>query len=95
MELDVATPAAAWRAWGRRAQIVGRALGGRVINGEARRWVRQPNVELVVDSWFACVFGADGKVDVTVQVCTSRSTYVPGTGRLAGLGVNACTVVNE
>src|SRR6266571_5272174 len=80
MELDVATPAIARRAWSIRAQIVGKALVGRVINGKAELF--EPDVERVIDTWFASVSGVNGKVDITVQVRPGRATNPTGTGPL-------------
>lgn len=66
MELDVSAPALAWCAWSPRAQVVRKALEGRVINGYTG--FLQPDVELVIDTRFARVSGLKDKVDVTKQV---------------------------
>src|SRR5713101_1625400 len=99
MELDVATPAVARRRASRRAQIVGKAVRGRVIEIDGAtgliRSRAQPDIELIVYAWFARVFGANVKEDVTVQVCPGRATDVTRTHRLAGLGVNCVLVIGD
>src|SRR5207247_1979652 len=80
MELDVAAPAIARRAWSIRAQIMGKALVGRVIDGNAE--LLEPDVERVINTWFSPVSGVNGKVDITVQVRPSRATNPTGTGPL-------------
>src|SRR6266516_942326 len=66
VQLDVAAPAVARRARSRRAQEVGKALGGRVIDDHAGL-VPYPNIELVFDTGLALVGGANNKVDVIVR----------------------------
>src|SRR6266699_1442536 len=66
MELDVAPSTVARRARSRRAQEVGKALGGRVIDDHAGL-VPYPNIELVFDTGLALVAGANNKVDVIVR----------------------------
>ena len=68
---------------------------GRVVVGDCAGGIRQTDVELVVDPWFARVFGPNGKVDVTVQVCPGRSADAPRPSRLARLRVRAGAIVEE
>src|SRR5438046_3147298 len=95
MKLDVSATAVSRRdAWRVRAQIVPSALRGRGVELYTVR-IRQPDVELVVHTWFSSVFGPNGKVDVTVQVCPGRSADAPRSSWLARLRVRAGAVVDE
>jgi len=94
MELDVSAPTVSRRAWSIRTQIVRKALrDGRVDDSAGR--IRQLDVELVVDPGFSCVFGANGKVNVTELVRPGRATDLPGTGGLMGLRVRAGAIIDE
>src|SRR5437870_3661879 len=95
MELDVSAPAVSWGARSVRTQIVESALRGRVVVHDCVVRIRQPDVELVVDPWFARVFGPNGKVDVTVQVCPGRSADAPRPSWLACPRVRAGAVIEE
>ena len=96
MELDVSAPAASRRgAWSIRTQIVPSALRGRAVVDDCAGRIRQTDVELVVDSGFSCVFGANGKVNVTELVRPGRATDLPGTGGLMGLRVRAGAIIDE
>ena len=94
MELDVAAPAGARRTWSIGTQVVGKALRGRVVD-RGVRGICQADIELVVNSRFARVFGLNGKIDVTELVRPGRATDDPGARGLARLGVRAGSPVNE
>src|SRR5258708_29234591 len=83
VELDVAAPTVARRARSRRAQEVGKALRGRVIDDQAGCGVPQPDVELIIDPGFTRVSGLHDEVDVTEQVRCGRATNEAGTRRPA------------
>src|SRR2546428_1491748 len=83
VELDVAPSTVARRARSRRAQEVGKALRGRVIDDQAGYGVPQPDVELIVDTGFTRVSGLHDEVDVTEQVRPGRAAHATGTGRPA------------
>src|SRR5258707_10008955 len=83
VELDVAAPTVARRARSRRAQEVGKALRGRVIDDQAGCGVPQPDVELIIDPGFTRVSGLHDEVDVTEQVRCGRATNDAGTPRPA------------
>src|SRR5438552_7064248 len=83
MELDVSAPAVSRRAWSIRAQIVPSAFIGRAVPDDCAGRIRQPDVELVVNTWFARVSGANGKIDVTELVCFGSVTDFLGSDVLA------------
>ena len=95
MELDVSAPAVSRRAWSIRAQIVPSAFIGRAVPDDCAGRIRQPDVELVVNTWFARVSGANGKIDVTELVCPGRATDFPGTDGLARLRVRTVATIIE
>src|SRR5258706_13213984 len=71
------------------------ALRTGLIDDCSRCRVRQPNVKLVVNTWFAEVFGPNGKVDVAKLVRPGCSTDAASACWLLCLGVNSCSLVNE
>src|SRR5260370_15881158 len=71
------------------------ALRTGLIDDCSRCRVRQPNVKLVVNTWFAEVFGPNGKVDVAKLVRPGCSTDAASARWLLCLGVNSCSLVNE
>src|SRR6266702_3497358 len=83
VELDVAPSTVARRARSRRAQEVGKALRGRVIDDHVGSGLPQPDVELIVDTWFTRVSGLHDEVDVTEQVRSGRTTNATSTDRPA------------
>jgi len=94
MQLDVSAPAATRRGTRCiRTQIVEGALRGRVVVDDAAGGIGQPDVELVVNSWFSRVPGANGKVDVTELVRPGRATDLPRTGGLVRLRVRAVAAI--
>ena len=94
MQLDVSASAISSRAGSIGTQIV-QTLRGRVVIDDVSSGIRQPDVELVVHTWFSSVFGPNSKVDVTVQVCPGRSADAPRSSWLARLRVRAGAVVDE
>ncbi len=93
MQLDVSAPAVSrHRARSIRTQIVPSALPGRVVDDGAGG-IRQDDVELVVNTWFSRIPGANGKVDVAELVRPGRATDLPGTGGLVGLRVRAVATI--
>ena len=68
MELDVAASTVSGRARSVRAQIVREALRRGVIDDKTRELASHTNVELVIDTGFAEILRANGKVDVTELV---------------------------
>src|SRR5260370_29991093 len=87
MELDVSAPAVSRRAWGIRTQIVRKApprcLVGRVVVDDCAGGIRQPDVELVVNTGFPSILGANGKINVRERrvVGPGGATDFSGTGR--------------
>src|SRR6266850_8124872 len=93
MQLDVSAPAVSRHgARSIRSQVVEGALRGRVVDDRAGG-IRQDDVELVINTWFSRIPGANGKVDVTELVGPGRATDLPGAGGLAGLGVRAVAAI--
>src|SRR6266403_817426 len=92
MQLDVSAPAVSRGARSIRTQIVEGAFRGRVVDDRAGG-IRQDDVELVVNTWFSRIPGANGEVDVTELVRPGRATDLPGTGGLVGLGVRAVAAI--
>jgi len=92
MQLDVSAPAVSRGARSIRTQIVEGAFRGRVVDDRAGG-IRQDDVELVVNTWFSRIPGANGEVDVTELVRPGRATDLPGTGGLLGLGVRAVAAI--
>src|SRR5712664_198806 len=77
VELDIATTVGTRGARSRRAQEVGPALLGRVIDDDT--CLPQPDVELVFDARFARVSGQHDEVDVVEHVRSGRATNEAGT----------------
>lgn len=95
MQLDVSAPVVTRRARSIRTQIVESALRGRVVD-DCARGIGQDDVELVVDTWFSRVPGANGKIDVTELVRPGSATDLPGTHWLARFRVRAvATIIPE
>ncbi len=92
MQLDVSAPAVSRGARSIRTQIVEGTFRGRVVDDRAGG-IRQDEVELVVNTWFSRIPGANGKVDVTELVGPGRATDLPGAGGLVGLGVRAVATI--
>src|SRR5260370_6039588 len=95
MELDVSAPAVSSRARSIRTQKVRKALRCRVVVDDCAGGIRQPDVELVVNTRFSRVSGAHGKVDVRERrvVRPGRATDLPGTDGLACLRVRTVAAI--
>jgi len=93
MQLDVSAPAVSGRgARSIRTQIVESALGGRVVDNGAVG-IGQADVELVVNTRFSRVPGANGKVYVTELVRPGRAADLPRTGGLMRLRVRTVAAI--
>src|SRR6266446_5949238 len=96
MELNVSAPAVSRRSACRvRTQVVPSALIGRAVPDHCAGRICQPDVELVVDTWFSRVFGANGKVDITELVRPGSAADFAGTGRLARLRIRTGAIIDE
>ena len=93
MQLDVSAPAVSGRgARSIRTQIVERALGGRGVDNCAVG-IGQADVELVVNTGFSRVPGANSKVYVTELVRPGRAADLPRTGGLMRLRVRTVAAI--
>src|SRR6266704_1422516 len=82
MKLDISASAVSSRARSIRTQKVRKALRCRVVVDDCAGGIRQPDVELVVNTRFSRVSGANGKVDVTELVRPGSATDLPSTDGL-------------
>src|SRR6266567_4845417 len=92
MKLDISASAVSSRARSIRTQKVRKALRCRVVVDDCAGGIRQPDVELVVNTRFSRVSGANGKVDVTELVRPGRATDLPSTDGLARARLRVRTV---
>src|SRR6266566_5844500 len=95
MKLDISASAVSSRARSIRTQKVRKALRCRVVVDDCAGGIRQPDVELVVNTRFSRVSGANGKVDVRERrvVRPGRATDLPGTDGLACLRVRTVAAI--
>src|SRR5258708_35377764 len=80
VQLDVAAAVGARCAWGRRAQVVGKALRGGVVDDQAE--LPQPDIKLVVDARLPCVPRLKDEVDTTDRVRAGRPAHLTRPGQL-------------
>src|SRR5260370_42337044 len=95
MKLDVSASAVSSRARSIRTQKVRKALRCRVVVDDCAGGIRQPDVELVVNTRFSRVSGAHGKINVRERrvVGPGGATDFPGTGRLTGLRIRTGAIL--
>src|SRR5260370_31743341 len=95
MKLDVSASAVSSRARSIRTQKVRKALRCRVVVDDCAGGIRQPDVELVVNTRFSRVSGAHGKINVRERrvVGPGGATDFPGTGRLTGLRIRTGAII--
>ena len=95
MKLDVASASVAGGARRGRAQIVREAFCCCVVDDAAIALAFHSDVELIVDTRFAEVFGSNSKVDVAELVRSRVTADEPSAGRLVRFWIDACALVYE